>query len=339
MDEWVCAALSQEARQQLSVLLGRGGEVRAGTLWFAVKKEGVDDAVWLPDMLQLFSQLSQQLTVTRDSLHQRLAHNAVRDPSPAVRLQNFRFLAEPRIETPLGLLTSTARELLADDHVPLRLAAAVQLGSEGNPVLDALATDRGVYTDLRIQALRELDARGAPGLEALLAKLLWPNPPALVCAALAIIAARRLDTFAAAVVECSANEREELRIAAATALGSLTAKEAEPALIRLLCDLSSEVQRASAESLGRVGSVAAVEPLLPLAERFGRAQLRQAARGAIGRIQSRLGNVEAGSLSLADDHELAGALDIAEAPAAVRVGEVSLADDAESEQEPRATKR
>jgi HEAT repeat protein len=103
-------------------------------------------------------------------------------------------------------------------------------------------------------------------------------------------------------------------------------------LIALLSDASADVQRASAEALGGFGSVAAVEPLLPLAEGFGRSQLRQAARGAIGRIQSRLGNVEAGRVSLADDQELAGAVDLADT-AATRVGELSLVQEAASELE------
>jgi len=99
-------------------------------------------------------------------------------------------------------------------------------------------------------------------------------------------------------------------------------------LIQLLSDSSLEVQHASAESLGAVGSVAAVAPLLPLAGGLGRAQLRQAARAAIGRIQSRLGEVEAGRLSLAEERPLAGAVALADA-SAVRVGELSLADDEE----------
>jgi HEAT repeat protein len=222
----------------------------------------------------------------------------------------------------------------------------MQLVDEGSPVLGALAEDPEVEVALRVQSLRELGARGVPGLlEPLLARLLGSSPPELVCAALTIIAARHLDSFSAAVVECAANEHEEVRVASAMALGRLAANEheevrvasamalgrlaaneAERVLIRLLADASSEVQCASAEALGVVGSVAAVEPLLPLAEGLGRAKLRQAARGAIGRIQSRLGSVEAGSLSLADDHELAGAIAIADAAAVARAGEVSLAE-------------
>ena len=82
----------------------------------------------------------------------------------------------------------------------------------------------------------------------------------------------------------------------------------------------------------RSGSVAAVAPLLPLAEGLGRPRLRGAARAAIGRIQSRLGNVDAGRVSLAQEQELVGALELADT-AAVRVGELSLAQDVADEEE------
>lgn len=332
MDAWVCAALSEEARRQLETFLEQGGEARGGQLSYDCVADSTQETAWLVQMLQFLSHLVRLLTVTNGSIHQRLADNATRDPAPGVRLQNFRFLADPSTRAPSALLASTARALLSDGFDRVRLLAALQLGVEGAPVLGALAANPHVDTALRVQALGELGTRGMPGLEALLAQLLGPNPPELVCTALTIIAARRLEPLAAAVIEHTASEHEQVRVAAATALASLPSSAAEPALIRLLSDASSDVQRASAEALGVIGSIAAVEPLLPLAERLGRAQLRQAARGAIGRIQSRLGNVEAGSLSLADAHELAGAVALAAPPASHRVGEVSLVEDAPREQ-------
>lgn len=332
IDAWVCAALSEEARRQLETLLEKGGEARQGLLSYECVANGSHDAAWLEQMLQFLSQLTRQLTVTSGSLHQRLAHNAVHDRSPGVRLQNLRFLADPSTQTPVALLASTARALLSDENDRVRLLAAMQLGVEGTPALGQLAANARVDTALRVEALRELGTESMPGLEPLLAKLLGPSPPELSCAALSIIGARRLDFFAPAVVECTTSAHEQVRVAAATALTYLPSNGAEQALIRLLSDSSSEVQCASAEALGVIGTVAAVEPLLPLAERLGRAKVRQAARGAVGRIQSRLGNAEAGSLSLADDRELDGAVALADAPAALRVGEVTLVEDTPSGQ-------
>jgi hypothetical protein len=87
-----------------------------------------------------------------------------------------------------------------------------------------------------------------------------------------------------------------------------------------------------------VGSVRAVEPLLGLTRGLGRASLRQSARGAITQIQTRLGDVEAGRLSLADN-SLEGAVELASTSAAVRVGDVSLADEAAAEVESAAANK
>jgi hypothetical protein len=110
----------------------------------------------------------------------------------------------------------------------------------------------------------------------------------------------------------------------------------ELALLQLLADEEAEVQTAAAEALGAVGSVAAVEPLLPLTKGFGRGSLRQAARGAIASIQSRLGDVEAGRLSLAEE-ELSGSVTLVDEQAAIG-GEVTLAPEIEQPANARGTR-
>jgi len=324
-DAHVCAALSFSARQQLRSLIEQGGQVRQGRVEYERRVPVPQDRAWLVPLLQSMSKLGQALSVPPDALHQRLADNATRDPVAAVRLRNLRFLSDPSTRTPAPLLASTARALLSDVSAPVRLLAARQLPAEGLPVLVGFVTNPRLGTELRKEALRALDEqqRAEP---ALLAQLLGSGPPELACHALSIIAARQLEGLSAAVLGCARSEHASVRAALAAALGSLPAAGAQGVLIQLLSDASPVVQHASAESLGAIGSVAAVEPLLPLAEGLGRAQLRQAARAAIGRIQSRLGEAEAGRLSLADERPLAGAVALADAPA-VRVGELSLADD------------
>jgi hypothetical protein len=321
------AALSFTARQQLRSLIERGGQVHQGRVEYERRVAVSHDRAWLVPLLRSMSKLGKALSVRPDTLHQRLADNARHDPIAAVRSRNLRFLSDPHTRTPEALVASTARALLSDVSSPVRLQAARQLPAEGRPVLRALAAAVSLETELRVEALQALDERGAPDPE-LLSRLLGSGPPELASAALAIIAARRLDGLSPAVVMCAQSEHAAVRAAVAGALGSLPAERAEGVLIQLLSDSSRDVQQASAESLGAIGSVAAVEPLLPLAEGLGRAQLRQAARAAIGRIQSRLGQVEAGRLSLAEERPLAGAVALAEAPA-MRVGELSLADDEE----------
>lgn len=330
MDAFICAALSAPARTHLRTLIEANGAVRDGMVVLRQAAYKSSDAEWLTQMLQFLAQLAQLLSVTPDVLAERLVQNALTDPSPGVRLQNLRFLLDPNTHVELPVLMSTARTLLGDADAPVRLLAARQLGEEGHPVLAAVAFDAREPTAVRVEALRALALARTSQLESLLPQLLGWNPPELVCAALSIIAARRLSTLAELVVQCAESEHEVVRAAAARALVALPKKPAEETLIRLLADASSEVQLYSAESLGAIGSAMAVEPLLGLANSFGRPQVRKAARGAIGRIQSRLGDVEAGRLSLAEDHALAGALSVAEV-AGPAGGEISLVEEGKSD--------
>lgn len=90
-----------------------------------------------------------------------------------------------------------------------------------------------------------------------------------------------------------ASARDEDAARFATALGRLADPRVEDDLLRLLGRDAEAVQCAAAVALGRPGSVRAVEPLLPLTEALLRA--------AVAAIQARLGDAEAGRLSLVDD--------------------------------------
>ncbi|MEY2930891.1 MAG: hypothetical protein RL033_1640 [Pseudomonadota bacterium] len=326
LDARSCAALSHSARQQLIRFLKLGGEVRRGVLWFARDGSGSHERDSLLAMLQFLSQLGKSLAVTSDTLQQRLSDNALRDPDAGVRWRNLRFLAAPATQTPPALLASTARALLKDKDNAVRVLAGQQLGEEGFPVLRTELTDAGVHVEIRIAALRALTELRAPDLEPLLGKLLAePRPAELVCAALADVVEQRRNALIPAVSRCTENETESVRRAAARALGTLTG--GEPALLRLLEDASPDVRQAAVEALAEAGSVQAVEPLLPLSQGLVPSPLRNAARAAIAKIQARLGHVEEGRVSLADQQELVGAVDLADVSVAVRVGELSLLDD------------
>lgn len=305
LDAYTCAALSHGARSQLITLLRRGGWVHERRVVLSAFWSWQSEEASLGEQLRWLCRLSTLLSVPRASLHERLATNAVRDPAPAVRLQNLRFLAAAETRTPPALLASTARSLLADVHAPVRLLAARQLGAEGVP------------------ALRSLLVQG--------------TPPEHVCATLAVLPTALAADMIESVLGCTRSEQESVRAEAARVLGSWARPEAEPTLITLLADPSSQVQLASARALGRFGSVAAVQHLLPLTQGLLDLELRQASRAAMGHIQSRLGNVEAGRVSLAEQGSLAGALALVE-PAALRAGALSLdeelaADAATTEEE------
>lgn len=325
VDAHVCAALCYRARGQLTKLLGWGGSVQDGMV--------VCSSTWsmehnrsLSLLLRSVASLARLLSVPLGKVPQRLADNALNDPAPEVRLQNLRFLVASDTRSPPDLVASTAASLLADAHAPVRLMAAGHAGEPGHAVLRALAADTKLDRSLRVQAVESLGRHPLPDLEGLRAVLVSPHPPELIVAALAVIGWSDDAALLEAVLGCARSEHDSVRAEAARVLGRMGARQAEPLLIQLLADAASDVQQASAEALGVFGSVAAVEPLLPLAESLVRPRLRQAARGAIGRIQSRLGDVEAGRLSLSDRHDLAGAVDVVDT-SALRVGEVSLAEE------------
>lgn len=331
LDAYACAALSHAARDLLAPLLEQGcrvedGKVRSEMTTQQTGWQQEEEALPpLEQQLRSALELTRALSVTPEQLHERLAHNALHDPSRKLRLLNLRFLVAAETKTPPRLLASTARALLSDQHLPIRVLAAAQLGAEGHGALRALAADSRLEHELRLQAVQALGNSQVPDLAGLKGLLLSPRPAAIHCAALAALppSARAL---VEAVVSHTRSEHDSVRAAAARALGVLALPTTEPVLVGLLSDDSSHVQHASAQALGAFGSVAVVQHLLPLAQTLFDTQLRQAARAAVGNIQSRLGDVEAGRVSLAEPRALAGAVALADY-AAARVGELALSDE------------
>jgi HEAT repeat protein len=123
------------------------------------------------------------------------------------------------------------------------------------------------------------------------------------------------------IVRLGPRAGDELAEAMAHALGQLGDRKAERPLLLLLARDAIAVKTAAAAALGLVGSIDAVEPLLPFSRGLlESAELKEAARKAIRGIQERLGDADAGRLSLLGESEQAGALSIA-APS----GGISLA--------------
>lgn len=296
LDAYTCAALAHGARDWLLRLLRGGGWVRQGRVVLASSWSLAGSQVTLSQQLRWLCKLAGLLSVPRESLHERLARNALRDPAPGVRLTNLRFLLAPDTRTPRELVVSTARALLGDVHAPVQLLAALQLGAEGLPTLRSLLASSGA-----------------------------PEP---VCSALSALQPEHAQPLLQSVLGCASSAHESVRAEAARVLGKWALPGAERQLTPLLSDTSPRVQLAAAQALGSFASAAAVEHLLPLAQALLDSQLRQAARAAVGRIQSRLGNVEAGRVSLAEPASLAGSVALAEPSAARRRGELSLGEDA-----------
>ncbi len=133
----------------------------------------------------------------------------------------------------------------------------------------------------------------------------------------------------------AAEANRETALAVAKALLALEDPQSEPALIGLLSHDAAEVRKAAAQALGKFGTVAAVEPLLPLTEGvLASAELKEAARTAVRQIQGRLGPADAGRLSVAEATGSSGALSLASAG-----GEVSVVSGVASEAQPEGVAR
>lgn len=305
------AALNEQARVGLrAFLLELGGRVENGKLIYGEPRV-IQDEERLRTLIRSMVALARALSVKDARWADSLAANAVRDRNRRVRLHNFRALCADCPEAS-DLVRTTARQLLCDSSPPLRLLAAQQLGAEGVEVLTAIAADAAAEPELRGEALMTLAERAPAHCESLAEAWLHEAGGVLLRAAVAVAARGRFERLAPALAGLASTDDAETRRGIAEALGILADPSTEPALIRLLGDASTPVQCAAARSLGSIGSVLAVEPLMPHTEGLGNAERRQAARAAIGQIQSRLGNVEAGRLSLAAEHPLSGAVSLAD---------------------------
>lgn len=222
--------------------------------------------------------------VVRGELPVRIARNAEQEPDDGARLKAVTFLSR---EFPTHPATQERlRAALVDPSDEVRLRAATMLGEAGRETLLELAT--GVAA-----------GACAPRAIAALGPRLTPEDLVRILRA----------ALAAGIV------RRETTLACLELLSQHGTAEAEPVALEALAVDDAAIVAAAARALGRVGSVAAVAPLL---EAGGRGP-RSACRQAIAEIQARLPGAGAGQLSIAGGE--AGALSLADGEA----GQLSLA--------------
>ncbi|MGZ6143133.1 MAG: HEAT repeat domain-containing protein [Myxococcales bacterium] len=210
-----------------------------------------------------------------------LLANATSDES-AVRKHNLELLAGQFPDAPETKVAADAA--LADPDPAIRLMAANLLrGERGKAALRALLEDPSASDDVLAEAVL---AAGAT----------------------------RDASFVDPISALAKKHDRGLAEAVATALGKLGDARAETTLLRLLARDAADLKRAAATALGLAGTVQSVEPLL------GSGAPASVVRDSVRRIQARLGDVEAGRLSVAPDDATAGAL----SPAADE-GELSIA--------------
>jgi hypothetical protein len=315
----VLARLGEATRRALrSVLPERKATVESGALtleWSGI----VTEASTFVSAVRELTQVARLLCLDEGGVPAALARNAVSDSNAQVRLRNLDVLCRkyPRSET----ARTAAERALNDPDRHIRLRAAQFLpGETAGAVLSALVRSPG-NPSMRAEALRDL-ARKCEYAEisATVQVALDSAEEELQQEAVKVIARAgdhaKVDALGALAATASSPLAETL----AEALGRLGGSGAEEALLHLLAHQSDRVRCQAAQALGAVGTVRAVEPLLPLTRRLLEGDLRQAAREAVRRIQSRLGAVEAGRLAVVEDQ--GGAVSLAAPVGAVAVVEV-----------------
>jgi HEAT repeat protein len=346
----VRALLTAETRGRLLAPpmedLVRRLSVVAGELHAEVRAAQLDQ---LPVVLGRLLDLARALA-RPESIPERLAYNARRDPLPEVRAANLVLLQ--REYAVLTAAEDALRDACQDGDASVRLQAAALMGEEGRDALLSvfMSTEASPAEIIRAVALlgESLPKKDALLLleETLQAMKHVPSEaiaqngereeggegeetePGLRHLALALIdvlgrigGADVVETIAPALQ----HEDGDLAMAAATALGRAGDPAAERPLIEALDRDAPLLRAAVATALGKVGTVKAVGPLRQ-AGRFYNVTLQGAARQAIAEIQSRIEGASPGQLALAE-HE-GGQLSLTDE------GQVSLADDEPADSKP-----
>ncbi|MEQ9503007.1 MAG: hypothetical protein RIT81_39420 [Deltaproteobacteria bacterium] len=304
--------------------------VAAGALVAVRERADRDGVSEIVRRFERLVELAERLSVPRDQLFDRVAHNAIADPLWAVRAENLDCACGERPGT--DAVIDLCRRALDDSHPRVRFIAACHLEGEGTVVLRELALnpkeraldpsearfEDGVPADVAADAVKALATRiSGPELAAVLQSVLQSGRYALAKEqALEIVRARKVALPAAlvvAVLEASDEVPAEVVLRALVAIGdgSVTARIAS-----LLPDLRPEDQVAACRALRVIGTVEAVEALRELTRGVLRdrevgaaaeqaiAAIQLRARGEVGRL-SVIDGADAGGLALAEGGALA----------------------------------
>ena len=305
-EEEVLALLDSETRDPLVQAVASGGStVKDGRICLMLQE--MDDAA---DRLDGLIDLGQRLTLLRMEIPGRLVRNAASDPLPSVRLRNLEALQEkyPDCED----LPDVSRLMLKSEDPELRFAGARSLETEGLPAARELVLSDAAGDDLRRRALEWfLRQASREQISAVMAQLVENPPPALLPLLVEELEQHPLPPLLIQLLAAMDLLSDEMVLALARAAAWRPGGASEEILLRLLGRDNVEIRIEAAKALGQIGTARAVEPLLALTTGLlASPSVKEAAREAVARIQSRLGDAEAGRLSLAVPAEGEGALSL-----------------------------
>lgn len=241
----------------------------------------------------------------------RLAKNALEDSDPKVRLFNMNVLADHFLRS--KELKTTAVKALEDEDFDIQLFAARYARDKGRAVLNELVRSKDTPSVVRVNAIQTMvEVSFRKDAIPILRNILEITDSDWLCRWAAVEGLAQLSDHESTPLIGRQIETgpAELDVAVAKALGVLEHNDSEVLLLRLLENEADGVRIETARSLGKVGSIGAVEPLLAHATDGAVGPLRKAASEAIDSIQSRLGEVNPGGLSLAESDQVSGGLSL-----------------------------
>jgi len=261
------AALSGEARDAaVAAASAARFEVSDGAVSVAYRGI-ITDGVALDGLLSLTLTLARALAVAPPEPLTGLVMRIQEDPDENVRRVALETLIthysqEPRVQQLLSALVEGSKFQLA-------ILSAIALSSGGERVLSRAVQSAKVDAALRVRALRAWSRREPEAAAQWLGSAQWLQAPA------------------------------ELAAAACGLAESLLGQAAEPMLLKILSREEESLQLAAVQALGSVGTINAVEKLLPFSNRIIRGDLGNVAKASIQQIQSRAVGADAGQLSMA----------------------------------------
>lgn len=293
----LAAILDESTRDLLAEFASQGGVVQLGAAEISATRPETAKTIALSArrVAHVAASLSRPLDVPA-----ALSHNALHDPVDGVRENCLRLL----IERHAGEIAMTTCRAAARDASPsVRLVAGVFLREAGLTCLLELVSAK-IPADIAKKAIAHAVAVHTPATAAEVRTVIRAGFAAPALLAQAIHSAAKIhwwEGIEPLLDECSAFDTETL-ISLAAGLARFPERIAvsEPHLVAML-QSSVNARRAAAKTLGEIGTVAAVAPLLPMSQVvLGDSETRAAALSAIRAIQARQAGAGAGQLTLGD---------------------------------------
>ena len=322
-EQRILAVMSHSTRQAVIELL-KLGETTVTDSKIVLESDASWEDADIQGLTNLVVSLAERLALPVSSMAHKLAVNALTDSVPEVRKRNLECFFTASAESgsllaalvrphPLKEATAeSAQAALTAADPRLRLIGGMLVGEEaGFAALKGLVEEDSIPAEMRAQAMIALASHFArERVEPILATALLAGSAPLVQAAVQSVGATRAVRLTGSVCALAETAGTQLQLEIAKALGALADPEAETTLLSLLGRGEDEVRIAAAQALGRAGTVRAVEPLLLVKNGLLR-DVKTPARQAARAIQGRLGNAEAGSLSVVEQEDNKGALSLA----------------------------